>query len=104
MDFFRRRREPVVDPDAHIGLTSREIVSLPQFQIQLTCIVLLHVFFYRRFSRNKDSYFYSKPNIMAHYIPRGRGARSGARFRELRGATRRGRPTARRPVRARAGS
>ena len=66
--------------------------------------------FYRRFSRNKDSYFYSKPNIMAHYIPRGRGARSGARFRELsarRDPTRLpdgGRPTARDPVRARAGS
>ena len=69
------KRAPAVDPDAHIGKTSAEILALPQLQIQFACIVLVHVLAYVAFSR-KDSYFHSRPNIIAHYIPRGSGARA----------------------------
>jgi hypothetical protein len=62
------KRAPAVDPDAHIGKTSAEILALPQLQIQFACIVLVHVLAYVAFSR-KDSYFHSRPNIIAHYIP-----------------------------------
>ncbi|KAH8048991.1 glycosyltransferase [Aureococcus anophagefferens] len=76
------KRAPAVDPDAHIGKTSAEILALPQLQIQFACIVLVHVLAYVAFSR-KDSYFHSRPNIIAHYIPRGSGARA-LRARALR--------------------
>lgn len=92
------KRAPAVDPDAHIGKTSAEILALPQLQIQFACIVLVHVLAYVAFSR-KDSYFHSRPNIIAHYIPRGSGARAlrarapppsfAARYRSTRARSRR---------------
>ena len=56
--------------DEHLGYTTGEILQIPQLQIQLACIVLLHGLSYYAFSTNKKSYFYSRPNIIAHYVPR----------------------------------
>ena len=52
-----------------LGRTTAEILALPQLRVQLPCIVLVHALCYRRFSSRASSYFYARPNIIAHYVP-----------------------------------
>lgn len=55
--------------DEHLGMSWAEIFSIPQLQIQLPAIILVHGLFHFLLTRWKTGPFASRAGYTAHYIP-----------------------------------
>lgn len=65
----RSKAPPPIAPDAPLGMTYSEIFALPQLQMQLTAIVVVHLFLAWSLPKWKNGPFAVKPQTAAHLAP-----------------------------------